>query len=267
MPIAPLLQTPTNRNPDVEIIFNSCPHFEFSLSPQEIESWLPSAPRLGNEKIMQLRHVKNVPLPRNVIAFDKHKSVASKDRPSTFLHFYVSDQKLLPLFRNPRRYICRFSKFGGLIGPDLSVYRSMAPSSRTFHISANRALTRLFQDHGILTIPNVRWASEGDFEVCFLGIPTGSVVAISTHGCCRTLEDQFHLRNGVVQLLRTVEPSCLLVYGPMPKDVFSGVFEKTRIVHYPSEIASAHERSNSIQRSESSGQFFLNLQEENPTRR
>lgn len=249
------------------MIFNSRSHFEFALSPHEIQSWLPSAPRLGDEKIMQLRPVTDIPLPCNVIAFDKHKNVASKDQHSTFLHFYVSDQKLLPLFRNPKRYIYRFSKFGGIIGPDFSVYRSMAPSSRTFHISANRALTRLFQDHGILTIPNVRWASERDFDVCFLGIPRGSVVATSTHGCCRTPEDRFHLRNGVIQLLRTVEPSRLLVYGPMPKDVFSGVCDQTRIIHYPSEIASAHRGSNSAQRSEATDQLVLNLEKENPTKR
>jgi len=249
------------------MIFNSRSHFEFALSPHEIESWLPSAPRLGDEKIMQLRPVTDIPLPCNVIAFDKHRNVASKDQHSTFLHFYVSDQKLLPLFRNPKRYIYRFSKFGGIIGPDLSVYRSMAPSSRTFHISANRALTRLFQDHGIPTIPNVRWAIESDFETCFLGIPNGSVVAISTHGCCRTFEDRDHLRTGVIQLLRTVAPSHLLVYGPMPKDVFRGVCEETRIVHYPSEIASAHTKSSSMRKSENPDQLVLNLEMEDPKKR
>jgi hypothetical protein len=265
--MAPLFQTPTNRNPDDGMIFNSCSPFEFALSPQEIESWQPSAPRLGDEKIMQLRPVNDARLPSTLTAFDKHQSVAPKNRQSTFLHFYVADQKLLPLFRNPKRYIYRFSKFGGIIGPDLSVYRSMAPSSRTFHISANRALTRLFQDHGILTIPNVRWASERDFDFCFLGIPTGSVVATSTHGCCRTLEDRFHLRNGVVQLLRTVKPSRLLVYGPMPKDVFGKVCDETGIIHFPSEITSARKGSNSVRNSEASDQLVLTLEKENPAGR
>ncbi len=222
------------------MLFHSQSPNEFSISPLEIESWLPTAPRLGVEKIMQLRPTRTTSLPAAIQPFDKHQSVARDDRPTTFLHFYVSDQKLLPIFRNPKRYVYRFSQFGGIIGPDLSVYRNMAPSSRAFHISANRALTRLFQDHGISTIPNIRWAVESDFDNCFLGVPENSNVAVSTHGCCRTFEDRACLRVGLLQLLQRVQPANLVVHGQLPSDVFFGVDEHTNVLHFQSDSALAH---------------------------
>jgi len=222
------------------MLFHPQPRDEFSLSPLEIESWLPTAPRLGDEKIMQLRAPQTKLLPSALRAFDKHQSVARADRPNTFLHFYVSDQKLLPIFRNPQRYVYRFSQFGGIIGPDLSVYRKMAPSSRTFHISANRALTRFFQDCGIPTIPNIRWAVESDFTNCFLGIPETSNVAISTHGCCQTIEDRSYLRAGLLELIKRVRPTNLLVHGRMPSAVFFGIGEQTSLLQFPSDVALAH---------------------------
>ena len=107
-----------------------------------IESWIPKVERIGLQDFPRVDPVSLLELPSDLIAFDRRRQ--SEVRESTYLHFYVDDRKLGRLVDNPRKYVEHFASYGGLIGPDFSLYRDMPRFMRELHTYINRALTAFF---------------------------------------------------------------------------------------------------------------------------
>ena len=199
-----------------------------------IEDWIPTVQRVGVQEFPKIDPPRVGPLPALITAFDKRNQVERKS--STFLHFFVSDHKLRRLVTNPRRYVVPFAEFGGLLGPDFSLYRDMPRFQRELHTFVNRALTAFFQTRGLTVIPSVRWATSQDFDFCFLGLPLDSTLAVSPHGCLRSYEDRSHFKEGLEELVIQLKPQRLIVHGPAPARVFSAVPSDVEVIRYQSDL-------------------------------
>lgn len=72
--------------------------------------------------------------------------------------------------------------------------------------------------------------------MAFTGIETNSPVVISTYGCIQGAENKRHFKAGLEAMVKTLEPSLVLVHGPMPEMVFSGVIDKSEFIQFPDWI-------------------------------
>lgn len=192
----------------------------------------------GPELIPVLGPVESYPRPERLVAFDRWKQVPEPS--AAMLHFYVADPKLRRVLNNPGRYVAAAAGFSGVISPDFSVYRSMPPHQRVFSVWASRAVGAFFQHHGLAVVPRVRWAEPADYEFCFEGLPSRSVLAVSPHGCSRSGLDRHYFRLGVKEMLDRLRPTVVLVHGPMPSDVFGALGGGTQFMRFPSDIERAH---------------------------
>ena len=77
-------------------------------------------------------------------------------------------------------------------------------------------------------------ANKPTFDFCFLGIPKNSIVSISTHGCIRDNELREIFKKGLYQMLKTIEPTDVIVYGSKAEDIFEKYKKYTNFHFYPS---------------------------------
>lgn len=202
--------------------------------------WFPQVQVVGREQIPVLAPPIDLCPPAAMIAFDR---IAQAVNPAeTFLHFYVADSKLCRIAVHPEKYVSKFARFAGLITPDFSLLRGMPPHQRIRQVWLSRAVGAFYQAHGLNVIANIRWADRGDFDYCFAGVPVGSVVAVSTHGCMRNVEDRFHFRQGLHELLDYLRPRMVFVHGPMPPIIFDRLMGQAEFRKYPSDIERAHRK-------------------------
>lgn len=200
-------------------------------------SWQIGCTFSGPEKIPVLAPA-TANAPAALIPFHHTKSGTASS--NGFVHFFVQDHHVERIWRNPARYVSRLGRYSGILTPDFSLYRSMAPHQRVSNVCASRAVGVFYQERGIQVIPTVRWAVPSDFLFCFAGLPKESVVAISTHGCIRSQEDRHYFKGGLSRMLEVLAPLLVLVHGAMPPDVFSPWRNRVNFRHYPSAITQVH---------------------------
>lgn len=117
---------------------------------------------------------------------------------------------------------------------------NQAPCLQQTNTYMNRAVGFYLQKNGIPVIPNIIWSDESSFDYCFLGVPKGTIVAISTHGCIRSRDQKAMFRKGLEAMLDELEPKAVLVHGYMPDSVFDPFLGRTEFHRYESEFERTH---------------------------
>jgi hypothetical protein len=117
-----------------------------------------------------------------------------------------------------------------------------APCLQQTNTYFNRAVGFYLQQNGIPVIPNIRWSDERSFNYCFLGVPKGGIVSVSTHGCIKSNEQKRLFRVGLIRMIDELEPTDVLVHGHMPDCVFKDIEKKTRLHHYMSQFERTHRK-------------------------
>ena len=196
----------------------------------------------GDFEIPCIEAPKEIIIPDGMIPFSIRKQSLSKKE---FIVFYEYDTSFGGVLKQPEVYLEEFSHFPGIVTLDNSVYVDSPLTVQIANIYRSRAIGHYFQAHGIYTIPNVRWGDERSYttsvfreKFAFLGLPKHSIYSIGTYGCCKTKEEKFHLRNGLISMLDELDPQVILVYGAMPEYIFSGLKNRTRFIQYPDWISS-----------------------------
>ncbi len=139
------------------------------------------------------------------------------DHENYIAHFYYDDYKFINAWREPDRYIDRLKKFKAVIAPDFSLYTDFPRALQILSCYRRQWCARYWQDNGIDVIPDVVWGDEESYEFCFLGIPKGSVVAVSTVGVA--LDDEWNgidddlFKKGYNEMLKRLEPTAVIFYG------------------------------------------------------
>lgn len=163
------------------------------------------------------------------------------------LGFYEKDPEFADVLRNPNNYLKDFAKFAAVISIDCSLYRDAPLAVQITNLYRNRAIGSYIQRKGYYVIPNIRWGNELTYttkyfpeKIAFLGAPKQSIVSVGTYGCIQTRADKYHFHAGLNAMLETLEPQVVLVYGSMPKSVFSSYDRYTKFILYPDWTTRIH---------------------------
>lgn len=168
-------------------------------------------------------------IPKRLIGFNYAMSSQEK---RTGLHFYLDDYQFERLWNSPREYIDILGQYECILSPDFSLYTDMSISLMIYNIYRSRLLGQFYQDCGIKVIPTISWCGKETYDFCFLGIPKGSVVSISTIGV-KNSDEAYHIwKDGVDEMIKRIEPSAILIYGgKLDYD-----FKDIKVVYYDNEV-------------------------------
>lgn len=149
-------------------------------------------------------------IPDDLIGFNYAKTSSNKN---CGIHFYVDDYQFERVWNYPEKYIDVLWEYDCILSPDFSLYMDMPMPMKIWNIYRSRQIGAFFQSRGIKVIPTISWAEEETFEFCFLGIPKGSVVSVSTVGV-KENEDALDIwHKGMTEMIKVIEPSAIIIYG------------------------------------------------------
>lgn len=177
-------------------------------------------------------------IPNKVISFSK--AISSKDY-NQWIHFYEDDYLFERVWRNPKKYLKIIKRFNGVILPDFSLYRDMPLSMQIWNIYRSRAIGYWLQDNGVKIIPNIRFGDFRTYGISCDGIEQHSTVSIGTYGNIKNKEDREIFLTGLDVVVKILNPSTIVVYGTLPKNIQDSLFAKNiKIVQFQSEYAISH---------------------------
>ncbi len=194
---------------------------------------------VGAPGIPMLMDLNNTQIPKSIIPFSKALHCKNKRQ---YVHFYQHDREFSRVLTATTKYLPLLEEYDGIITPDCTMLINQASCLQQTNTYFNRAVGFFFQKHGIPVIPNIRWSDESSFEYCFLGVPKGCIVAVSTHGCLRSKEQKSLFSHGMRSMLQAVEPNAVLVHGHMPDEVFNEFRGQVELHRYPSLFELTHQK-------------------------
>ncbi len=192
---------------------------------------------VGAPGIPMLMELDNVQVPRDIIPFTKAKKCPNKRQ---YVHFYMHDREFSKVLTATDQYLNMLKLYDGVITPNCSLLIGQSPCLQQANTYMNRAVGFYFQKHGIPVIPNIRWSDESSFDYCFLGVPIGSMVSVSTHGCITSREQRKMFKTGISAMLETIHPEVVLVHGYMPDDIFGEYKTQVEFHRYASQFERTH---------------------------
>lgn len=188
---------------------------------------------IGDIKMPEIMHNSNISIPKELISFEK---LRTSDTKRGYIHFYNHDKIFANFIADVNSYIPLLQEYDGVITPDCSLAIGQLDYLQMTNTYFNRAVGVYLQKNGIPVIPNVRWSDENSFKYCFNGLPTKSILAISTHGCIKSNEQKRIFRLGLIKMLQVLEPTNVIVHGYMPDSIFGDLYDKTSFHHYPNHF-------------------------------
>lgn len=179
--------------------------------------------------------------PNRLIPYSKAKYSDDTDQ---WVCFYEDDVKFdADTWNHPERALAVLRRFRGAISPDYSMFRDMPLIQQEWNNFRSKAIAHYWQENGIPTLPNVRWADQRTWETACLGIPRCSNIAIGTLGCIRNGMNRKVLETGLSYMAERLSPTSISVYGKAPAEIFSTYEEQgIRILRFPSECEQAYLR-------------------------
>lgn len=142
-------------------------------------------------------------------------------------HFFLDDYHFERLWNRPTYYLPILKKeYYAILTPDFSVYTDYPYAMNVWNTYRNRWLGKFWQENGIRVIPTIGWADEGSYEYAFLGVPKGSIVAISPPDLRREAVYDLFVK-GLKKMIQVINPQKIISYGKMPIDC------QTEVIVYP----------------------------------
>lgn len=192
---------------------------------------------VGAPGIPMLMDLDNVQVPRDMIPFTKARKCPNKRQ---YVHFYMHDREFSRVLTATDQYIDLLKLYDGVITPDCTLMIGQSPCLQQANTYMNRAVGFYLQKNGIPVIPNVRWSDESSFEYCFLGVPHGAMVSVSTHGCITSREERRMFKVGLGAMLDVIQPKIVLVHGYMPDEIFGEYAGQVEFHRYASQFERTH---------------------------
>lgn len=194
---------------------------------------------VGEPEIPMLMDLDNAEIPKDLIPFTKARKCSNKRQ---YVHFYEHDKQFSQVLTGTSRYLDLLKQYDGVITPDCTMLIGQSRCLQQANTYMNRAVGYYLQRNGVPIIPNIRWSDESSFDYCFLGVPKGGIVAVSTHGCIRSKEQRRIFKAGLEAMLNALEPSDVIVHGYMPDEVFGGFYKRARFHRYKSQFEKTHSK-------------------------
>lgn len=145
---------------------------------------------------------------------------AEVDDPENWIaHFYYDDFKFIQAWRNPDKYIEKLSRFKAVIAPDFSLFTDFPRVLQILSCFRRQWCGAYWQEQGLDVIPDVVWGDRKSFDFCFLGIPEGGTVAVSTLGVKNDADWNGEagelFRAGYDEMIHRLAPETIIFYGDM----------------------------------------------------
>ncbi len=196
-------------------------------------------PLVGDAEIPMMMNLNNTIVPHGLVAYEKINIDLNYRK---HVHFYVFDSKFKYLIANIKTDLKKFRLRDGVITPDYSLISNRSISILQMQTFFSRAVGCYLQKNGISVIPNVRWGEERTYDFCFLGIPEGTIVSISTLGGIDTKIEKEYFIKGLSEMLIRLQPTDVVVYGRNPDCIFERFGNKTNFHFYKSLIEESHSK-------------------------
>ncbi len=195
----------------------------------------------GAFEIPHINRPDGIVIPSGMVPFSlRDHSTDFKD----FVCFYEHDVNFREILTNTENYVEDLKRFPGVISPDCSLYIDAPLCVQIADIYLNRAIGYYLQEQGIYVVPNIRWGDERTYttelfneKIAFQGVDKHSIVSVGTYGQIRSAESKRFFREGLIEMLKELEPEVVLIYGPMPDKIFGDLKDKTRFVSFPDWIS------------------------------
>lgn len=149
-------------------------------------------------------------IPDDVIGFNYAKTSTNKD---VGIHMYIDDYQFERLWNKPQDYVDILKEYQCVFSPDFSLYLDMPMAMKIWNIYRSRLIGQYLQRQGVKVIPTISWAETDTFSFCFDGIPSGSVVSVSTIGVKCDEYATSIWQAGMDAMIEKIKPSMILVYG------------------------------------------------------
>ena len=180
-------------------------------------------------------------LPERMIPFSKAISSTDYDQ---WVHFYEDDASFERIWNNPEKYLPILRKFKGVISPDFSLYRDMPLVMQQWNTYRGRAIGHWLQENGIPVIANVRWGDERTYDLCCVGVPRKSTIAVGSHGCIKIVREREFFKQGLGYVVKKLQPQTIIVYGVAPDTVFDEYRSAgIHIIQIDSDCMAAHRKA------------------------
>ena len=180
---------------------------------------------------------KQITIPSGITPFSKRTRELGTNEA---IGHFEKDPTFADILIHPESYIDDLSRFKYVIPIDASLYRDAPLAAQVINLYRSRVIGSYFQRKGVNIIPLVRWGNEYTYttkyfpeKIAFLGIEKHSIIMISTYGCIRSNEDKYYFSSGLYEMLKTLDPRVVLVYGSMPDSVFKSYLNYCSFVNYP----------------------------------
>jgi hypothetical protein len=128
-------------------------------------------------------------------------------------HFFLDDYRFETTWNRPDGATRRVGLLGNTLTPDFSLWPEMPLVMQQWQVYRSRWLGALWQRAGNVVIPTISWAARKTYSFAFLGVPAGSVVAVSTVGLVRKRQHHPAFLAGYDAMMEAIEPAAVLCYG------------------------------------------------------
>lgn len=179
----------------------------------------------GLFQIPVIRAPEQIAIPKALCPFSMRDKVVENQ---FGLCFYENDVEFADIIRNPDIYVKKLKKFQAVISPDASLFWDAPFAAQVINKYRNHAIAHYLQEKGVYVIPNVRWGDDRTYStkefpepLAFMGFEKHSIVCIGSYGLVKTVDEKRHFKAGLEAMLDYLKPEVVLVYGSMPKDIFT----------------------------------------------
>lgn len=132
------------------------------------------------------------------------------------IHFYLDDYRFEQCWVKPEVGLERVRAAQVALTPDFSLFMDMPKAVQIYNTYRNRWVGKFWQEREIKIIPTLSWSDEDSYKFCFLGIPKGMNVSVSTVSVNKDTKDVF--LSGFAEAIRVIQPNKVACYGkPLPE--------------------------------------------------
>lgn len=182
------------------------------------------------------------------LAFNEARAIFNKKKSlrGYFIHFFINDPLFGCVRRNPKKYIQMFKSADFIVGPDYSMYRNYPFPIILKNYYDGMLLSAYFQLQGAKVIPNAGWISPQYYDLTVTGIPTESVICVSSN--CIDKRDKQANRlwlHGYRETIKRLNPLQVIRFGkiiPGEEEIFQNPIRKNIDNPYISRMRHAKER-------------------------
>jgi hypothetical protein len=170
------------------------------------------------------------------MTFDAYRTRVRREAPlppgKGVVTFFTEDYRFEQLWTSPDRFLGYMSATHWALTPDFSLYTDHPAAVQLWNVFRSRWLGAYWQREGLQIIPTVSWATPASYDYCFLGLPSSSVLAVSTMGVLKHADAVRLWTLGFTEMVNRLNPAQVLCCGKLPSGLVTDVPITTLMPYY-----------------------------------